>query len=467
MQHATLLAGLGFGLVLSLSSMLGAQEPDAPPKSEAQLELERTSMRIAEQLEVLRGRKFERPFEVRVASREDFLEYAKAFSDELMPEEKLVLAERAQKMLGLVPPDVDLAALTLEVLEEQVGGFYDPGEDTFYLMEGFTGAVAELILAHELTHALDDQLFDLDGGLGARSADSDALAAYHAVVEGSGMVMMTRWMIAHPPQLSGEDLAAAMPSPESLQRAPAVVWKPLFFAYLQGQNFIETGRRRLRDRQEAQGAVGANAALDQALLAPPRSTEQVLHPEKYWDEEQLDEPRAVRHGDAPTDEWEVAYDDTLGELLLALMVEEPAEIDLANPMTLMMLRYTNDAAAGWDGDQVRLLERADGARVVSLAVVMDTEGDARELHDAFGDASKRIDGMLSVLAGDESESGSASWIDSDRPHLVRWISYTGLSNEDALALGRALPINVGEDPLAGPHGVDRGVPVPAGGDRDR
>lgn len=458
-----------FALALAplLASPAPPRQDPAPEKSSAQLELERVSARIAGQLAALRGLEFVRPFEVRVASAADFLEHAKQRTAEAMPPERLAAVETMQKMLGLLPADLDLLAVTFGVLEEQVGGFYDPGQDTFYLMEGFQGPVAELILAHELAHALDDQHFDLDSGLGGRHGSSDSLSAYHALVEGSGMVMMTRWMLAHPPRLGPRDLETAMPSPASLGKAPAAIWKPLLFAYLQGQNFLESGRRMLRRRDRS---VDANAALDAAFASPPRSTQQVLHPEKYWDPERRDEPRAVSHDLAALPAgWELLLDDTLGELLLALVVEEPVEVDLSNQLALMGLRYTHPAVEAWDGDQALLLGRADGARLLALAVVVDGAREAELLREALDAARGRIEPVLAALAGEVGPQGSAVWIGGERGDLVRFVSYTGVGPMAALELARGLPVSVGPDPLEGPADPapagERAEPQPAGAGR--
>lgn len=440
---------VGLALLVQAPFALCGAPPQDPQPSAAQLELERSSARIARQLEKLRGREFVRPCAVRVASKEEFLAYALARSEEALAPGELAASELLQKMLGLLPPDLDLMAITLEVLDEQVGGFYDPGQDTFYLMEGFEGPLVESILAHELTHALDDQLFDLDAGLLNPDATLDALSAYHAISEGSGMVMMMRWMMAHPPAQSPDGAASFMPGTEALGNAPAAIWKPLMFAYLQGMAFLEQGRRILR-RQDR--SIDANAALDQAFLAPPRSTEQVLHPEKYWDPEQLDEPRAVRQRSEDLgEEWQELARETLGELQLALVVAEPLKIDFANPAALLGLSYTHPAAAGWDGDEALLLAREDGAKLLSWGLVLDSEEDARELFAALEMTRARIATGLGQLAGAEQPSGFEFWIDPDRADCVRLVSFTGLGHDEALTLARSLLLEVGPDPLAGPH----------------
>jgi hypothetical protein len=173
-----------------VASLLATLVPTQETWSQGQLET--ATARIMKDIEELRGKKFLRAVDTSLTNREEFIEHAKARIASMVPAEQLLGSEVMAKMLSLIPPEMDLMATTFEILEEQVGGYYDPQADTFYLMESFTGPMAEIILAHELTHALDDQLFDLDGGLRARIEDSDASAAYSAVVEGSGTSAMNQ-----------------------------------------------------------------------------------------------------------------------------------------------------------------------------------------------------------------------------------------------------------------------------------
>ena len=318
---------------------------------------------------------------MRVTDRAGFVSFAKKRMEQHLPEGEFGREEAIAKMLGLLPADLDLLGATFALLEEQVGGFYDPGGDTFYLMDSFTGPLASIILAHELTHALDDQLYDIDSKLEELLPQHDALAAYSAVVEGSGTSLMTAWMLRFGASLSPADLAkASTMGTEGLSKAPAYLWKPLLFTYLGGQGFLDRGYRWRRK----EGASLADT-VRQAFQRPPLSTEQVLHPAKYWKKADWDAPRPIElDAKELPDGWSVLARRTLGELVLALLVGSDADrgtIDATNPMAFATIRYTNAAAEGWGGDAALLLER-EGARLLHLVTLWDGEQDANEFRDA-------------------------------------------------------------------------------------
>jgi hypothetical protein len=297
--------------------------------------------------------------------------------------ESIAADETSAKLLGLIAPDTDLLAVEMELLEGQVGGFYDPDGDVFYLMDTFKkGDLARVILSHELTHALDDQLWDIDGTIASVAGNTDAERAYHAVVEGSGTRTMTGWVMKNAAKLDMSAVAEADFS-AGLENAPAVLWKPLMASYMAGATFLDKGRKADKD-----------GFLARAFEDPPTSTEQVLHPERYWDAEQRDEPRRIEFDTAAVvDGWEVLAQDTLGELMLALVttpLEGRAAPDVSNPMAVMALEYTNAAATGWGGDRVILLGRGD-ARLLRLVTVWDTDEDAAEFERAVSAVFATLD----------------------------------------------------------------------------
>jgi hypothetical protein len=368
-----------------------------------QEELEAVTAEIQAEVAELRGQPFKRSVAVKITDKEGFIGYATKRMNEMAGPERLAAEETIAKMLGLVPPSMDLMAVTMSLLEDQVGGFYDPASNAFYLMETFTGGVAKVILAHELTHALDDQLYDIDGTLAKYFDDRDRSAAYMAVVEGSGTAVMSQWTMSHISEIDPRDLAkAATMGSDSLESAPAVVWKPLLAAYTQGQSFLQKGYRRLKRTEELSMAQ----VTQRAFQDPPRSTEQILHPEKYWDPEKLDEPKALPEP-APTPEgWDLLDSSALGELHLALMTEEPKEIDFSNQMALAFLSYTNKAASGWGADRVDLYGRGS-ARVLKLTTTWDTPEDAAEFVGALEERLLAWRAALAELDPEELGSGVA------------------------------------------------------------
>lgn len=356
------------------SATVQDEAPAVSPARWTQAELEELSAEIAEEVADLRGWDFKEAVAVRVTDAAGFLRYAKERGERMSSKEQERRDETVAKLLGLLAPEYDLEKESEKLLASQVGGFYDPGADTFYLMDRFTGGVAKVILAHELTHALDDQHFDLDAGIArAIGLGTDAGFAYAAVVEGSGTQAMQQWAVGNASQLSLQDLeqAGSMGAAE-LAAAPPYLWKPLIAAYLQGQQFLAGGRK-------------VPDAVRRAFEHPPRSSEQVLHPEKYWQAEQRDEPLALAFELARVKDWQVLGQDTLGELVLALAATPGAErkgLDISDAVGLMATQYTNDAARGWGGDRLLLLGRGEERRL-QLVTAWDSEGDAREFAAAM------------------------------------------------------------------------------------
>ncbi len=341
--------------------------------------LEEASAAIQVEVGELRNTEFAEPVRVEVADKEGLIKYAVKRMDEMQVEGAMESSEWMAKLLGLLPADADLEALTMTLLEDQVGGFYDPGTKSFYLMEGFSGDIARVILAHELTHALDDRLYDLDGALRERIGHSDATGAYMSVVEGSGTELMNRWVMRNMGKLNAEDMREfSKMGTESLQDAPTVIWKPMLASYMAGQGFLSIGRRHLRREEKIRDP---NAVLERAFNAPPLSMEQVLHPEKYWIPEERDDPvEVVRATSELPEGWSVKMEDVFGELQLALVTELAdggMKIDFSNPMSMMSIKYTNSAATGWGGDSVALLAKGDG-HLLHLVTVWDSDEEADE-----------------------------------------------------------------------------------------
>ena len=372
---------------LLLATQLLLQNPTTTPAAELdQARLQAVSAEVQAQVEALRGTKFPKPVTVKLAGQAEFLAYAKKRQLETSSAGRMARDQAVAALLGLVPGDMNLEQVLMGILEKQVGGFYDPASDTFYLMSGFSGGVAKVILAHELAHALDDQLYDLDAYAKRCNEETDAELAWRCVVEGSGTSTMNQWFLANRAQVDPADLAKAqsLGGPE-LAAAPPYIWKPLVGSYLRGEGFLvrQGGLNLLMAKPKP-------ADLDLALRTPPRSTEQVLHPERYWDEARRDEPVRLAFADAPAG-WSVGGTDVYGEMMLALLTTPPSKrtgLDVSNPTSILGVEYTNAAASGWDGDRVLWLSRADKAdpakagEVLVLASRWDSPKDADEFAEA-------------------------------------------------------------------------------------
>lgn len=288
---------------------------------------------------------------------------------------QLKVAEDLLGALGLLPKGASLRALTADLQGDQVAGYYSPEKDELFIVNrsGTLGPVDEATYAHEFTHQLQDQAIDLDA-LGLDVADqSDRSFARLALVEGDATSVQSTWMIRNLDSKELGELLAAALDPEalaSLQRAPAYLRDTAVFGYQDGLAFVT----RLL-------ANGGYAAVDAAFADPPDSTEQILHPDKYLVREApipVKLPRAAADVIAPG--WSEAGQDTLGELLLRIWLNEGGVANAA----------ARTATAGWGGDRVALYRGPDGASSVVLHSEWDTVTDADEFAAAATSALARI-----------------------------------------------------------------------------
>src|SRR6266571_3461084 len=177
------------------------------------------------------------------------------------------------KKLALVPADFQYRPLLIKVLTEQVAGYYDPKSRQFYLADWIDLDGQKPIMAHELTHALQDQHFDLRRFEHWPKGDSDAELAAHALIEGDATLLMMLYVANNPMRalaflksLGGMEISSA-----ELDKAPRALRETLLFAYQSGYEWT-------RDLYK-QGGWGQ---VSKAFNDLPQSTEQILHPEKYF-----------------------------------------------------------------------------------------------------------------------------------------------------------------------------------------
>jgi hypothetical protein len=282
--------------------------------------------------------------------------------------------------LGLLDPEDDLRSIFSGVLGEQVIGYYDPETGRLVVrddvMEGLTGAFgpdqiqeARLVLVHELVHALQDQRLGL-GESYEKERTADADNAFRSVVEGDA----TLAMLAHALRQQGIPLSAAtagiqqmgdlvdldaLVRGEKLDEAPVILRVTLVAPYLRGLQFVAAVQNR-----------GGWPAVNNAHRYPPTTTEQVLHPEKFFARER-GEPIEVPSNEALRKAgFERAEEDTLGELELSVYLGQSKASG------------TDEVAAqGWGGDRLVVYVRG-GDKAAVWWTTWDTELDAQEAYEA-------------------------------------------------------------------------------------
>lgn len=332
---------------------------------------------VAEQIRSLR---FEHAVPFRVQSREVITQFVR---DQIDAEEM----ERARVFyvaLGLLPEDLDISELLVRVLGEQIVGYYDPERSLMVVRDEVADELArgvrsrefgeaEMVIVHELVHALQDQRL----GLGEHYEEErsiDGENAFASLVEGDATLAMVGHMVTQQGQtLRSLTRNAALlrmlvnSNPESvrgqeIESAPPIVRLPLVSRYLDGMVFSAT----LHGRAGWQG-------VDEAHRAPPSTTEQILHPERYAAGEIGD---VVAIPDLPT--LEAAgltphEEDSLGEL----------EMGIYFGLGRVDAERDESAAEGWGGDRLRVYRAASGGTAAVWFTTWDDVGEAREAEAAM------------------------------------------------------------------------------------
>ncbi|MBI4576214.1 MAG: hypothetical protein HY722_08135 [Planctomycetes bacterium] len=408
------------GAALDPASEGGPREADSPYDEKAEILAQVPE--VCERLEAMVGLEFRSEVSVGFKDREALGRYISETVDRDMTEGQLSTATAIYRGLGLVPAEFDLKRSLVELYTEQIGGFYDPKTKQMYLIEGPSIYEQTMTLSHELTHALQDQHFDLRAILEEHKDDDDAVVARQALIEGEGTLAMIAYApgglerLRQMPDVSAivGMIESGMSGPQTpvLQRSPAILRESLVFPYLKGLSFAH---RLLRE--------GGWKAIGAAYGELPSSTEQLLHPEKYVAER--DEPLRLRFAGleaALGEGWEFLGANTLGEFQTRVLFEGSFDRSTAA-----------DAAAGWDGDRVAVLRRGKPVEATTGATVVgaggpvlvwgstwDTEGDAREFAGSY---KKHLEARFPARELAASEKGRHyRW---DEGGLSTWVELRG------------------------------------------
>ena len=276
----------------------------------------------------------------------------------------------AGALTGLYPAGLDLKAASLKLLKSQVAGFYDLHGKEMVLVEGGADVgvwnsaaqfmiqrdvVGEMLLAHELTHALQDQNFDLESSLDKVKDNDDRALALKSVAEGDATIAGFAYAVGRMDDSTADSLTNSLKQlPQALAaeapHTPEGLSVPLLFQYSEGVRFVAEAYRR-----------GGWTAVDALYRNPPQSSHQILHPELYFDSN-APAPRIELAGyDGIMSGWKKADDDTYGELLIRVILErnlgkQSSEVGLA---------------ARWIADRMIILEQSRGVNVIWMLAFSD------------------------------------------------------------------------------------------------
>src|SRR3954454_23094750 len=317
---------------------------------------------------------------------------------------ELARATRLYVALGLLDASDDLAGLMGQFRGREIDGSYDPRTGQIYVVanSGRLGPMERIVAAHEYTHALQFQHLDVRRLRAAAAVDGDRSLALSALLEGDATWMMGRYALA---DLTREELDAMLM--ESImqqaqgvgQRFPLVLRETAQFPYVEGVRFLQAvvGRETLLGDDYG-------SAVNRLFESPPRSTAEVLHPERYLRGQgpldvALGEP-ASRLGSG----WQELERGVLGELVHRFIIEQSlprpdlsayyeadddcddedfCDDDWADYTQLLPASRAQKAAEGWAGDSFALLGDEQGQTAVLVRTRWDDAAEAAEWIDAY------------------------------------------------------------------------------------
>jgi hypothetical protein len=314
--------------------------------------------------------------------------------EEVKPEE-LRADELALKKFGFVPQDFDLLKSTVDLLTEQAAAFYDFRKKRLFVADWAPSSMQEVALIHELAHALADQTFPLERYLKAAEKNDDESLARMAVMEGQASWLMSEVMARR----AGQSLSSVPSLEEQVDRmaasaggqypefdkSPLYIRETLLFPYGQGMLF-----------QHAVYRKRGQAAFAEVFRNAPLSTQQILHPEKYFDRVAPTSPALP----ATPKGFSTITEGTIGEFDHAILLRQYVGEEQAR-----------EVAPHWRGGTYRVLERkADKRSVLAYASEWDSPEVARRFFELYrqvlkgkwkqmtlrGDVPNRVEG-----AGDD------------------------------------------------------------------
>jgi hypothetical protein len=308
------------------------------------------------------------------------------------PEAQADADRRLLEAFDLLAPGTDLRSMRGRLLEDNVVGFYDerPGRRRLFAVsesEAFT-PMNQIVLAHELRHALQDQYAPLHGQLADDVGDfDDRRLAWISLLEGDATLLMERLVLGRMKALglsgletltAGDQSEAALAGLADVPGAPPVIRDHLVMPYLVGRDLA----RAIETRDGAEG-------MRSAWGRPPDSTEQVLHPEKFFSREP---PREVAPRRAPR-AGRLLSQGVFGELLLRSLLEEGGQ---------------TRGSEGWGGDAWQLWD-VEGATLLVWTSEWDDASEAAQFEEALRARFSRRRGSEGQLRGWAVFSGARGW----------------------------------------------------------
>jgi hypothetical protein len=360
----------------SVAPPLPAPASSAPSTTAADPAFLKAADEVLAQMSELLGLPIKAPLKKSLRSKDEIRAYLIREEKEDRTDAQRYADRKALEAFGLIPRDFPLDSFMLDVLTDQVAGLYDPKAKEFYIAEWNSVDEQRTVMAHELTHALEDQYFDIDPWIKSARPNDDAELARQSVSEGSALAAMVDYSLREQ-QMSVRDLpdvtvfiragaVEEMNKDPHLAKAPNYIRDELIFPYLAGTSFTQ------------QFLKAHSGWPDLALIFknPPVSTQQIIHPELYLTGVK---PQKVTLPDwkslAPAD-WKLLEENVMGEFGLNEVLKQYLGQQRAEEMS-----------AAWTGDRYAVFENTKTKTTpLVFRLALDNQDDAALMFGKYSEA---------------------------------------------------------------------------------
>jgi hypothetical protein len=364
-------------LVLALPVLQAQQAPaagDTKPATSSPTEFTRAADEVLQEMSQITGLSLVSPLKKTLRSREEIRAYVIRQMDEDKDVAQRYADAKSAEAFGLLPRNFDIDAFMVELLTEQIAGLYDPKAHEFYIADWIPLKNQSEVMAHELTHALEDQHFQIDPWLKAARPNDDAELAREAFLEGSATAAMVDYLMRDQgmnmsfmnlPDFDPSALVGELESSPNLKKAPPFIKDSLIFPYFAGMTFTAAALK-----------PAGWSSIGKVFANPPKSTQQILHPALYKSGH-LPDNLALPSVEARLGkQWKKLDDNLMGEFGWLEVFKQFLGEERAKPL-----------AAAWEGDRYQLFENQQSKRLLLIC----------RLHLADDEKAARFFGQYSEL----------------------------------------------------------------------
>jgi hypothetical protein len=364
--------------LLSLHPILAQQAATAPspaPPAKNSPEFLAMADEVLQEMSAITGWELKSPLKKSIRSREEIRAYVLREMHEDKDAKERYASERSAEAFGLIPKGFELDGFMVELLTEQIAGLYDPKAHEFYIADWIDPEDQRTVMSHELTHALEDQHFQIEAWVKAARPNDDAEMARESVLEGSAMAAMLEYMLKEKglklrdlPDIDPSIFVGDLAETPMLKKAPPFIKDSLMFPYFSGLTFSMAVLKT--DGWKGFASVFAR---------PPASTQQILRPDLYRTGKSLVPIKLKLPDGLPGSGWTLLEENCMGEFGWKEVLKQFLDANRAGKL-----------AAAWDGDVYATYESKDATRLLLFARVrLDSNESAARFFGQYSEALEK------------------------------------------------------------------------------